>query len=165
MKSTEAALLCRYVAACCPQQKFDEFTPDAWFDLLGDLPFDLAKRAAAEVAKRQPFVSPSEIRTAADRMRSRARHAYREERRAALEAERGTDGYEIWWEWMVSQPGKAEIEAEADRRIGAGAYDFAKVPVVGEEVDGWSYGDPIPMIPGAAAKIAATAQKLAIDRV
>lgn len=62
MKSTEAAALCRYTKACCPQQKFDEWTPDAWFDLLGDVPFDAAKAAVIEVAKRQPFVSPAEIR-------------------------------------------------------------------------------------------------------
>ena len=75
MKSTEAAMLCRYVAACCPQQKFDEYTPDAWFDLLGDLPFDLCKIAAAEIAKKQPFVAPSEIRGALGRMRRSVREA------------------------------------------------------------------------------------------
>lgn len=62
MNSQEAAALCRYTKACCPQQKFDEWTPDAWFDLLGDVPFQVAKAAVVEVAKRQPFVSPAEIR-------------------------------------------------------------------------------------------------------
>jgi hypothetical protein len=40
----------------------DEFTPDAWHDLLGDLdPID-AKTAVQRVLRRQPFVAPAEIR-------------------------------------------------------------------------------------------------------
>lgn len=63
MNHQEAAVLCRVVAAYCPQQHFDEFTANAWHDLLGDLRFVDAKQAAADVAKRQPFVAPAEIRT------------------------------------------------------------------------------------------------------
>lgn len=69
MIKTEAAALCRYLQACCPQQKFDQFTSDAWFDLLADMPFGLAKLAAQRVASRQPFVSPSEIIATAKAMR------------------------------------------------------------------------------------------------
>ena len=69
MIKTEAAALCRYLQACCPQQKFDQFTSDAWFDLLADMPFGLAKLAAQRVATRQPFVSPSEIIATAKAMR------------------------------------------------------------------------------------------------
>ena len=69
MIKTEAAALCRYLQACCPQQKFDQFTSDAWFDLLADMPYGLAKLAAQRVASRQPFVSPSEIIAAAKAMR------------------------------------------------------------------------------------------------
>ena len=69
MIKTEAAALCRYLQACCPQQKFDQFTSDAWFDLLADVPFGLAKLAAQRVASRQPFVSPSEIIATAKAMR------------------------------------------------------------------------------------------------
>ena len=69
MIKTEAAALCRYLQACCPQQKFDQFTSDAWFDLLADMPFCLAKLAAQRVASRQPFVSPSEIIATAKAMR------------------------------------------------------------------------------------------------
>jgi len=67
---TETVLLARYVKACCPQQTMDKFTPDAWHDLLGDLPFEDCKTAAAEVAKRQPFVAPSEIREGVKAIRS-----------------------------------------------------------------------------------------------
>lgn len=63
MNATEAATLCRAVKSVCPQQKFDEYTPDFWHPLLEDIAFEDAKRGLIEVAKRQPFVSPAEIRT------------------------------------------------------------------------------------------------------
>lgn len=62
MNHTEATLLCRYVQACCPAQKIDPLTFDAWWDLLGDLDYNEAKTAATAVARRQPFVAPAEIR-------------------------------------------------------------------------------------------------------
>lgn len=62
MNRQETVALTRYVKACCPQQAIDEYTPDAWHDLLGDLDFDACRQAAARVARRQPFVAPAEIR-------------------------------------------------------------------------------------------------------
>lgn len=62
MNRQEAVALARYVKACCPQQAIDEYTPDAWHDLLGDLDLDACRQAAARVARRQPFVAPAEIR-------------------------------------------------------------------------------------------------------
>lgn len=61
MTPDETVVLARYVRALCPQQKFDEYTPDAWHDVLGDYRLDAARAAAAAVAKQQPFVSPAEI--------------------------------------------------------------------------------------------------------
>ncbi|MEU6661218.1 hypothetical protein [Streptomyces sp. NPDC046821] len=61
MNNQESTMLCRYVRALCPQQKFDEYTPDAWHDLIGDYRLDDCRAAAAAVARRQPFVSPAEI--------------------------------------------------------------------------------------------------------
>lgn len=69
MTPREAVMLVRYVEACCPQQKFDEYTPDAWHDLLGDLRLEDCRAAARAVAQRQPFVSPSEIRAEVKRIR------------------------------------------------------------------------------------------------
>lgn len=63
MNAQEAATLCRAAKSVCPQQKFDEYTPDFWHPLLEDIDFEDAKRALIEVAKRQPFVSPAEIRS------------------------------------------------------------------------------------------------------
>lgn len=62
MTPGEVVILARYVKACCPQQVIDEFTPDAWHDLLGDLRLEDCRAAVTDVARMQPFVAPSEIR-------------------------------------------------------------------------------------------------------
>ncbi|GGV46141.1 zinc finger domain-containing protein [Streptomyces spectabilis] len=61
MNPNETVMLARYVKALCPQQKFDEFTPDAWHDVLADFRLADARAAAATVARKQPFISPAEI--------------------------------------------------------------------------------------------------------
>jgi hypothetical protein len=66
---SETVVLARYVKACCPQQAMDEFTPNAWHDLLDDLELDDCRAAVAAVAKRQPFVAPAEIRAEVKRIR------------------------------------------------------------------------------------------------
>jgi hypothetical protein len=70
MTPTEAVALTRYVKAGCPQQAIDEYTPDVWYDLLSDLPLADCQAAAAEVARRQPFVAPAEIRAEVRRIRN-----------------------------------------------------------------------------------------------
>lgn len=50
------------VMALCPQQKFEEYTPDAWHLVLGDLDFSDTRDAVIVVCKRSPFCAPSEIR-------------------------------------------------------------------------------------------------------
>jgi hypothetical protein len=69
MTPQETVLLAAYVKACCPQQAMGEYTPDAWHDLLGDLPLDDCRAAVAAVAKRQPFVAPAEIRAEVRKIR------------------------------------------------------------------------------------------------
>lgn len=71
MTNTQAVLLCRYAKAACPQQAFDEYTPDAWADLLEDIRFEDAQDALKALVKRQPFVSPSEIRAEVARIRNK----------------------------------------------------------------------------------------------
>lgn len=70
MTPEETVMLTKYVRACCPQQRLDEYTPDAWHELLGDLTLDDARTAVVEIVKRQPFVSPAEIRTQVRVMRN-----------------------------------------------------------------------------------------------
>lgn len=67
MTPAETVLLVRYIAGCCPHQKIDSYTPDAWHDLLGDLDLDSCRAAAAEAARTRPFVAASDIRTLVDR--------------------------------------------------------------------------------------------------
>lgn len=69
MTPRETVLLTRYAKACCPQQAIDEYTPDAWHDLLGDLRLDDCRQAVATIAQRQPFVAPAEIRAEVRRIR------------------------------------------------------------------------------------------------
>ncbi len=69
MTPTEAVILCRFARSICPQQHFDEFTPDAWGEVLGRLRLVDCKEALTELAAKQPFVSPAEIRAEVRRIR------------------------------------------------------------------------------------------------
>lgn len=61
MNSREATALCAYVHQLCPQQRFNEHTPDVWGDVLAPYTLDEARAAVVAVASRQPFVAPAEI--------------------------------------------------------------------------------------------------------
>lgn len=61
MNPKEAVALTRYVRALCPQQKFDEFTADAWGDVLAPYELDDCRAACVVLARKQPFISPAEI--------------------------------------------------------------------------------------------------------
>lgn len=54
-------MIVRYVKSLCPQQAIDEFTYDAWHDVIGHLAFDQARNAVLAVVHSQPFVAPSDI--------------------------------------------------------------------------------------------------------
>lgn len=71
MTPLEAAALCRFTKALCPQQAIDEYTPDAWHTVLGDLRFEDAKEGVAAAARKSPFVSPAEIRAEVKLIRNR----------------------------------------------------------------------------------------------
>lgn len=80
MEAREAIMLCRYVQALCPAQKFDQYTPDAWLDALGQFPYQLAKRAALQCAATGGgFVSPSDITAMIRSMRRAVRPHIRRE--------------------------------------------------------------------------------------
>jgi hypothetical protein len=112
MTPAETVILVRYIAGCCPQQKIDSYTPDAWHDLLGDLDLDSCRAAAAEIAKSRPFVAASDIRTLVDR-RSTAGLPH-------SDACRGRNCRDCLWSWCrclchrraaVSGDGTLAIEA------------------------------------------------------
>lgn len=62
MNPRETVMLTRYVKALCPQQKFDEYTADAWHDLLAPYNLDEARAAVARhIAAGNAFVAVGEI--------------------------------------------------------------------------------------------------------
>ena len=61
MTPTEAAKLCAFAGQCFPQQKINEFTPDAWGLILEHVRYSDAQDALVLLARKQPFVSPAEI--------------------------------------------------------------------------------------------------------
>jgi hypothetical protein len=73
MTPEETAVLTRYVKAMCPAQLIDEYTPDAWHDVIGDLRFDDC-RAAVVALKRgnnaPAFVDVDRIREAVRNVRN-----------------------------------------------------------------------------------------------
>lgn len=71
MNLVETMKLCRFVAAACPAQQFDEFTPDTWQALLADLRYEDCRAATLAVGKRQPFVSPADVRAEVKVIRAR----------------------------------------------------------------------------------------------
>ena len=79
MTPRETVILVRYVKALCPQQAIDEFTPDAWHDVLGDYDLADARAACVAVASRQPFVAPAEIIAEVRRARNRTLEVERSE--------------------------------------------------------------------------------------
>lgn len=70
MTPTEAVKLTRLVKAICPQQAFDEYTADAWADLLDDLRLEDCTEAVKRLGQQQPFIAPAEIRTIVRKIRA-----------------------------------------------------------------------------------------------
>ena len=62
MNRAEVVALCRIVRAYCPAQAMDEYTPDAWFDVLCGLRSVDAVDAVKHLARSQSFIDPSQIR-------------------------------------------------------------------------------------------------------
>jgi len=117
----ETIALTRYVQALCPAQKLDQYSADAWHDVLGDLPLGLAKKAAAMCARQKPFVAPSEIVAAAIRLRRAVRAQIDKEAKEANPPDGGAE----YVQWRRKQ--SAELTAEADRQIADNVYDLTSV--------------------------------------
>jgi len=62
MTPAEAVRLCRYVKAACPNQAFDEYTPEVWAEIIPDwLTLDDARQAVISLKRKQTYVDISEI--------------------------------------------------------------------------------------------------------
>lgn len=90
-------MLCRFTAACCPSQKFDEYTPDAWGLLLEDVRFTDAKQAVTIVARKQPWVSPAEIIAEVKKIRRKRIDEYGPITPPADLDPDNTVAYREWW--------------------------------------------------------------------
>jgi hypothetical protein len=58
--------LTKYVHAACPHQAIDDYTPDAWHDIIGDLSLAECRAAVAAMANDVRFIAPCDIRKHAD---------------------------------------------------------------------------------------------------
>ena len=62
MNDTEITRLCRLVAALSPAQAWDEYTADAWAEVLPrDFTLEECQAALVAVKRRQPWVDPSDL--------------------------------------------------------------------------------------------------------
>jgi hypothetical protein len=68
----ETTALLAYVKQATPHQRMDEFTADAWADLLEDVTYADARLAVKAILKRQQYVAPSEVLTEIKRARAAA---------------------------------------------------------------------------------------------
>ena len=115
MTPIEAASLCKFTTAACPQQAIDEYSPDAWAELLDDIRFEDAKVAVKAVAKRQPFVAPAEIIDEVKRLRAdRVRRYF-----ANVEPPSGlTDAaYAKWYRETVKTIADGDLAPEPPARV------------------------------------------------
>jgi hypothetical protein len=97
MTPTEAAKLCAFAGQCFPQQKINEFTPDAWGLILEDIRFDDAHEALVRLARKQPFVSPAEIIREVKKIRAKRIDEYGPITPPADLDPDDTAAYREWW--------------------------------------------------------------------
>lgn len=76
MTPTEAGALFRIYRGAFAHAKYDEFTPDVWAEVLGDLPFADARAALIELTKTKPYIAVSDIRAEVNKIRRRRLAAY-----------------------------------------------------------------------------------------
>lgn len=118
MSNAEAVALTRYAKAACPQQAFDQYTPDAWADLLSDLRFVDAQAALKAVVQRQPFVSPAEIRDEVKRIRRNRLDMFGPMPDPPDEIGADPEGYRQWYRRAMTAICDGELTSEnrpADR--------------------------------------------------
>jgi hypothetical protein len=97
MTPREAFELCRFTAACCPAQKFDEYTPDAWGLILTDVRFVDAKEAVVAIKKSSTWVDPSDIIREVRKMRAKRIDEYGPITPPADLDPDDTIAYRDWW--------------------------------------------------------------------
>lgn len=69
MNRQETVRLTHVVMNLCPQQQINEYTPDSWHPVLGDLEFGDCCTAVQNLGRTQVFIAPAEVRAEVRRMR------------------------------------------------------------------------------------------------
>lgn len=93
MKKTTIVDLIAYTTQLNPAQRFDEYTPVAWHDVLGDIEADFAqcREAIARVARTERWIYPAAIR---EELKTILRAANPPPKAAAIEAPSKYETYE-----------------------------------------------------------------------
>lgn len=71
MTPIEAVKLSGYVEQMCPQQRFNEYTGDAWADLMPDIRYEDALEACKILGRKQVFIAVAEIIAEVKRIRAK----------------------------------------------------------------------------------------------
>lgn len=95
MNDQEMATLVRFVKALCPAQKIDEYTPDAWTLVIGDLEFADAEAAVKKLGRAQAFIAAADIATEVGRMRAARLASY-------VETEPDVEDPDDWRAYMAA---------------------------------------------------------------
>lgn len=144
MNPEEAVALCRIIKATFPSQYMDEYTPDAWGMALDDIPFDIARMAVAEVARRHRFMSVSELRQAVSRMRQIARVSIEPITGGVNPVHDGDpDNVQAWLKHMRAE--QARLTELADEAIRQRALNFAGVDLAADPEGSSPSVDAVPV--------------------
>ena len=82
MNTADAAKLCRLVSCLCPGQRFDTFSAEAWALTLGNVDYEDAKQAVAELASldlepgKARYIEPGHIVAQVRRIRAKRLDEY-----------------------------------------------------------------------------------------
>lgn len=130
----EMAVIVRFVRALCPAQKIDEYTPDAWMLVIGDLEFADAEAAVKRLGRTQPFIAAADIATEVGRIRAARLASYVE-----TEPDEDPDNVQAYLEAIRAGRFKAASSTEARPRPvkALTARAFHRVPSV------WDRSAPI----------------------
>ena len=121
MTPQEAVALCRFTAACCPAQKFDEYTPDAWGLLLEHVRFVDAKEAVVAIARKSPWCAPAEIIAEVKKMRAKRIDEFGPITPPADLDPDDTTAYREWWKDVQRQIADGDLKPkELDKLDPAG---------------------------------------------
>ena len=110
MTPQEAVALCRFTAACCPAQKFDEYTPDAWGLLLEHVRFVDAKEAVVAIARKSPWCAPAEIIAEVKKMRAKRIDEFGPITPPADLDPDDTTAYREWWKDVQRQIADGDLK-------------------------------------------------------